>query len=310
MLSVGDEPRVEANALTRVSSANWEKTGHLDFNLGFQKWGATTSLTYSDFDDMRMGTEGPPEYRRPEFVRRINGEDMVLDNERPNIQKPTGYSQLNMMQKFRYRPTDRWDLNLGVHYSTTSDLPRYDRLTERTESGQFREAEWYYGPQQWFMTNFNGTYYAENGLFDQVKTVLAYQDYEESRNDRGFGSPNLRNREEHVRAYSMNFDFEKELTDQSTLFYGLEGVINKVYSDAQVANIETGNLTSTSTRYPDDSTWQSYAAFLNHKNNLSEQWTVTAGARYNQYLIDATIDAPQFQYDFGKADINRRSPDR
>lgn len=303
-LSLGDTPRIESNTLTRVASANWEKTGHFDLNLGYDKLGSVTSLTYSDYGNMRMGSDGPDDYQRPEYVRQGNGQDLVLTNKRPNIQKPTGYSQLNLMQKFRYRPTERMDLKLGVHYSTTSNLPRYDRLTER-ENGQFRKAEWYYGPQQWFMTNFDGTYYSDSELFDQLKTTVAFQDYEESRNDRGFRDPNFRNREEHVRAYSVNFDFEKQLTDESTLFYGLEGVVNKVYSKAHVTNINTGARSSASTRYPDDSTWQSYAAFLNYKNNLSDKWTITGGLRYNQYLVDADFTDRLVDFPFDKAELNR-----
>jgi len=299
-----DETRIEANALTRIASANWEKTGHFDLNLGYDEWGSVTSFTYSDYEDMRMGANGPDEYRRPEYVERVNGQDMVLSNERPNVQEPTGYSQINLLQKFRYRPTDDWDLKLGVHYSTTTDLPRYDRLTQK-DNGQFSNAEWYYGPQQWFMTNLNATYYSDSKLFDQLKTTVAYQDYEESRNDRDFQDPNLRNREEHVRSYSLNFDFEKQLTDQSTLFYGIEGVINKVYSKAHVTNINTGARLSTSTRYPDDSSWQSYAAFLNYKNNLSDKWTVTGGVRYNQYLIDANFTDRLEDFPFDKAELNR-----
>ncbi len=303
-LSMDDGPRIEGSALTRISSANWEKTGHIDLNIGYEKWGSVTNITYSDYEDMRMGTEGPPEYRRLEYVRRINGQDMVLDNERPNIQNPTQYSQLNLMQKFRYRPNENWDMNLGVHYSTTTDLPRYDRLTEKV-NGQFRNAEWYYGPQKWLMANFNATYYTDSKLFDQIKTTISFQDYEESRNDREFQNPNLRNREENVRAYSVNFDFEKQLTDQSTLFYGLEGVVNKVYSKAHVTNIVTGGRSSTSTRYPDDSSWQSYAAFLNYKNNLSDKWTITGGARYNQYLIEADFTNRLSNFPFDKAEINK-----
>jgi hemoglobin/transferrin/lactoferrin receptor protein len=303
-LSVNDQPNLGGNAMTRISTANWEQAGHLDINLGFQKWGAVTNISYSDFDHMEMGTDGPAEFLRPEYQERENGEDIVVTNNDSRTQNPTGYNQLNLMQKFRYRPTADWDLKLGVHYSTTSNIPRYDRLTE-IENGQFRKAEWYYGPQQWLMTSFNATYYSDSKLFDQIKTAVAYQDYEESRNDRSFRDPNLRNREERVRAYSVNFDFEKQFSEKSILFYGLEGVLNRVYSKAHVTNINTGSQSLTSTRYPDDSAWQSYAAFLNYKLNLSDMWTLTAGARYNQYLIDATFDDLFFNFPFDKAELNR-----
>lgn len=303
-LSLTDEPRVEVNAMTRVSSANWGKTGHIDFNLGFENWGSVTSFTYSDFESMRMGTDGPDEYLRHAFVRRVDGTDMILDNPRPNIQKPSGYNQVNLLQKFRLRPSEAWDIDLGMHYSTTTDLPRYDRLTEREGNG-YPNAEWYYGPQQWLMTNLEATHFSDSPLYDQLNATLAYQDYEESRNDREFGNPNLRNREEHVYAWSLNLDFEKELTGQSTLFYGLEGVHNTVRSKAHVTNIETGAVSPTSTRYPDDSRWQSYAAFLNYKNTLSDRWTLRAGARYNQYLIIADFTDRLEDFPFERAEINR-----
>ncbi|MDZ7716563.1 MAG: TonB-dependent receptor plug domain-containing protein [Balneolaceae bacterium] len=287
--SFTDEPMVDGSFLTRVSSANWERTGHFDLNLGFENWASVTSVTYTNYDDMRMGKNGPNDYLRQEFVRRVNGQDMVLDNDRATIQKQSGYSQLNLMQKFRFRPDENWDLRAGIHYSTTTDLPRYDRLIQRQNNGQFSNAEWYYGPQQWFMSSLTASYNAETTLFDRVKTTAAFQDYEESRNDRDFQDPNRRNRNEQVRAYSLNLDFEKSLNETSNLTYGLEGVINTVHSDAQVKNINTGAISPTSSRYPDGSTWQSYAAFAKYTNNLSDQWTITAGSRYNRYIIDASF---------------------
>jgi hemoglobin/transferrin/lactoferrin receptor protein len=66
-LSSDSNIRVGGNALARWSSANNEKTGHVDFNIGGEKWGFTTSLTYSDFDDLIMGSNGPDDYLRPEY---------------------------------------------------------------------------------------------------------------------------------------------------------------------------------------------------------------------------------------------------
>jgi len=43
------------NAYIRYSSANNEQTTHFDFQLGFKKIGFLTSITHSDFDDLRMG---------------------------------------------------------------------------------------------------------------------------------------------------------------------------------------------------------------------------------------------------------------
>ncbi|HBO28322.1 MAG TPA: TonB-dependent receptor, partial [Leeuwenhoekiella sp.] len=60
-------------ALTRYATANNEKTGHVDFNIGAKKWAFLTSVSYSDFEDLRMGSHGPEDYLRPEYVVTQNG---------------------------------------------------------------------------------------------------------------------------------------------------------------------------------------------------------------------------------------------
>ena len=88
------------NSITRNSSANKEKTAHVDFNLGSKKFASLTSFTFSDFDDLKMGDNGPSDYLRPEYVQQVEGEDVIFSNPNPRIQKHTGYSQFNFMQKF------------------------------------------------------------------------------------------------------------------------------------------------------------------------------------------------------------------
>jgi len=299
--STGSKARITGNGMVRVSSANEERTGHVDVNIGLQKWAFLSSVTVSDYDAQRMGSNGPDDFLRRERVIRANGEDIVVDNDSPEDQLPTGFSQLNAMQKFRFRPNSRWDLNLDIHYSTTGDIPRFDRLIERRD-GQFRKAEWFYGPQQWFMGNFHTSWFAQNSMFDNLKTTIAFQDYEESRKDRNFNSPLFRNREEEVKIFSANFDFQKEISPKGTLFYGLEGVLNWVDSDASVTNIETGETNPAQTRYPDGSTWQSYAGFINYEHDFSPRLNLTAGARYNQYLIDAPFSDRFFDFPFDEAE--------
>ena len=131
------------SAVARWSSANGEKTAHADINLGWKKWALVSSLTYSDFGDLRMGEHGPTEYLRPEYVETVNGADRIVSNPDPRVQTPTGYRQLNLMQKVRFVPNKYWDIHYGFHYSATSDFGRYDRLI-RYRGSRLRSAEWYY----------------------------------------------------------------------------------------------------------------------------------------------------------------------
>jgi hemoglobin/transferrin/lactoferrin receptor protein len=46
------QPNLTSRSTIRYSSANNEKTAHLDFNLGFRKWGFHSSVSVSDFGDL------------------------------------------------------------------------------------------------------------------------------------------------------------------------------------------------------------------------------------------------------------------
>lgn len=292
---------ISGNATARYATANNEKTGHFDFNIGMKEWAFLTSVTYSDFDDLRMGSNGPDDYLRTEFVEIINGVDTVVPNDDPLVQKPTGYNQINAMQKVRYMPSDSWDFNLGLFYTTTSDYPRYDRLI-RKRDGALRSAEWYYGPQEWMNGNLQITNKAE-GIYDESKLTLSYQNFKESRNDRDFGSATLFSTQEEVNAYTAGWDFTKKI-GKSTLFYGLEYVYNQVNSDGEQRDINSGFTSETASRYPDGSTWQSIAGYASLQSKVTETLSFQGGLRYNHILVDATFDDQFFDFPFSEANIS------
>ncbi|GGG21463.1 TonB-dependent receptor plug domain-containing protein [Pontibacter amylolyticus] len=301
--ATGATPLVKGNAAVRWSSANNEKTGHLDLRYGLKKWAVLTSATYSDYGDLRMGSNGLDDYLRREYVRTQNGHDEVITNTDPERQVDTGYDQLNLMQKIRYRPSDNWELQYGFHYSATSNVPRYDRLT-LYRNGTLRSAEWYYGPQVWAMQHLQATHRANNKIYDQLSIGLAHQLFEESRHNRDLAKATRYNRYEKVNAYSANLDFEKALGARHHLFYGLETVINKVHSTGTDYNVNTGAIAPGPSRYPDVADWSSHAAFLTYRFKAGEKLTVLTGARYNHILLNANFDNSFYDLPFTSAGIN------
>nr|WP_317047281.1 TonB-dependent receptor [Hanstruepera neustonica] len=288
-LSYKDDLYFKTNALARFASANFEKTGHVDLNFGFKKWAFLSSFSYSDYDDLRMGKHGPDEYLRPEFVETINGIDAVVVNDNPLVQTPTGFNQYNLMQKVRYEPKEDLSLDLGLYFSRTSNFSRYDRLL-RYRGDVLRSAEWYYGPQQWFMSSLQYTKLrSSSNLYDKVQTTLAYQNFKESRHDRNFQSEIENIREESVNALSFNMDLEKRISQKTELFYGLEYVYNLVNSIGQEKDIYTNITTPTVSRYPDDSNWQSAAIYTSLKYKPSNKFILQSGLRYNQVFASANF---------------------
>ncbi len=300
--AMGRNTVLSGNAYSRYASASNEKTLHADFNIGRKNWAFLTSVTYSDFGDLKMGSHGPEEYLRNEYVINRNGNSLIVSNEDPRIQKPTGYNQINLLEKIRYMPNEIWDFSLNLMYSTTSNFPRYDRLIQK-RNGQLRSAEWYYGPQTWFMGNFKIDKKGNGVIYDNAQLTTAYQYFKESRNNRDFGSELLFNSEENVDAWSANLDFEKKF-EKNKLNYGLEYVLNEVSSEGRRINITAGSSNRDMPRYPDGSSWQSLAAYSGFQWELHPELTLQTGARYNHIFLNADFEDAVYEYPFKNADLS------
>ncbi|MDW8018504.1 MAG: TonB-dependent receptor [Chloroherpetonaceae bacterium] len=302
-----ESPIITGSAVGRFSSANREQTGHLDLNVGWKNFAFLTSFSSHAFDDLLMGRHGPQEYLRTFYVQRIDSIDRIVTNDNPLLQRPNAYSQINLMQKVRWQPTENWDAQYAFHFSETSEYARYDRLIETTSAGVPRSAVWNYGPQKWVMHHLSLSHSQPNALYDALSLSLALQFFEESRIDRNFSGSQrfrLRTQLEEVTAYSINLDFSKSIGDHQ-LYYGVEAVFNHVRSTGTGVDIRTNTPVAVADRYP-QSNWSSLAAYLSYQYRFSEQVLLRGGVRYNQFanVSDFTRNLPFFPFDFTSASLN------
>ncbi len=294
--------RSKGSAQVRYSTANRERTAHADFSIGNQRFSALTSVTFSQFDDLKMGKRGGQDgYLRPEYVERINDADVVVKNDDPRRQVSTGYQQWNVLQKFRYKASADLDLQYAFYYGGTGDAPRYDRLTQY-RNGQLRFAEWHYGPMLWRMHTLSALFTKSNAIFDRVKMVAAYQNYEESRIDRTRNRPSRNSQAEKVDAYTLNLDAVKD-GSRGEWFYGAEMVLNTVGSMGFTENISSGATQPIASRYPNGSTWNTVGAYLSRQQELSERLTFNGGLRYSYGWVDAQFDQSLFPFPYENASI-------
>ena len=283
---------------TRYSSASNESTSHLGFNYGRKKWAFFTGATYSKFGDLKAGKFGNDFFLRPSYQSTINGIDTTLVNSDPRLQVNSGYAQFNILQKINFKPNEKWEVNYGFNFSRSSNAPRYDRLIQDSnEDGQLDKAEWYYGPQEWMMhriTVFNTP--EDNKAYDNFRITAAYQRNLESRHDRKTGSSKIRRQFERVDALSLNIDLSKKIKKRTTLYYGAEGVFNKVGSHAFRESILDGSKEEINPRYPDNSVWKTSGAYANLKFELTEKWILNVGSRLSVYGINAEFDTNLFAF--------------
>ena len=304
-ISESNNPLILINSDLRMASASNEKTGHFDINIGFKKLAFFTSISHNTFGNLKMGRRGPSDYLRPEYVQIFSGIDSIVQNPNQRIQKFTEYSQFNFMQKILFNPKENISTNIGIHYSSTSDIPRYDRLIRYNDNNDLRYGEWYYGPQKWLLINSQTSIDIKNSkLYDKVKFTTAYQKFSESRNSRKYNDIIKSVRDEEVNIFSINLDVIKSISNNSTISYGLEYLNNKVNSKAFLLNIDELIMYTNASRYPDNSIWQSLASYVNYKHRLNEDLIFQSGLRYSHILIDSDLSDNNQFYDFPFSNTN------
>ena len=306
VLSEGKSPRLNFNIHSRYSSAASENMYHFDVNYGLKKIAFFSSISKSDYGNLLMGSNGPSEYLRPNYViQNSAGEDLIVNNSNPKLQRNTSYDQLNFLQKVLYKPNENFQYDLGIHFSKTGDIPRYDRLIRQDQNLGLVYGDWFYGPQEWLLINNQIAINSKsNNVFDKLKITLAKQKFSESRNSRKFNASNLNLREEKLDILSFNIDMIKKLNSNSDLTYGLEYINNKVESLGLSTNIYDLSVNSISSRYPNNSSLQSFGAYMNYKSKIIDDVFFQSGVRYSLTKLQADLSQNNIFYDFPYGNIN------
>ncbi|SIN90198.1 TonB-dependent receptor plug domain-containing protein [Chitinophaga niabensis] len=247
---------------TRYSSAYEEYTGHVDVNAGGRKFASLTSISYSNFGDLRQGSNRNPLYgdfgKRKSYIQSIQGIDSIVKNKDENIQRQSAYKQYDILQKFLWQPAQNHSHELNIQYSTSSDIPRYDRLTD-LRNGQLRWAEWYYGPQERLMAAYQYKAKALKGFFDQLMAGVNYQKIQESRMQRAYRNDEREHRVEDIQVIALNADLRRSM-GRNELNVGIDGQFNILQSTAYRQNVRTSaKRYGLDTRYPDGSNNMHYS---------------------------------------------------
>ena len=308
LLTEGSNLLVKGSAFARYGSVNQEKTGHFDLNLGGKKFGLLTSVSYSDFGDLRMGAKTQALDTlwglRKQYVERINGKDSLIKNSDVYVQKQTGFKQYDILQKFMFKPNATTAHILNFQLSNSTDVPRYDRLTDPKGTG-LNSSQWYYGPQKRLLAAYQFQKTGLSGFFNAINFNANYQDVEESRHNRNFGAEFRTSRTENVKVYGTTLDFQ-HISDAHDLRVGLEGQASSVVSTAYKFSVLTEKTATQSTRYPSgDNNMSNIAAYFTHTWKINEALVLTDGLRMAQVNLKSTFtDKTFYNFPFSEAKQN------
>ena len=299
-----EENQVKSTFFSRFGTVNQEITTHVSTELQFKKWASFTSVSYSSFGDLTMGkkrSHGFSDWGKvPFYSENINSNYSTLPsvNSDPNIQRNTGFNQTDILQKVYVPLSKKTDITINLQYSTSSNIPRFDKLME-LKSGSLKFAEWYYGPQERFLASTQIAINPAKKWLDKGTITLAYQNVQESRIQRKYGSLGRLYRNEEVDVFSINGDFTVPLTAEKNrnLSYGFEVAYNDVTSIAKGKTITVSGNTVTGfsekfkvqSRFPDGgSTYASTAVYTDYRQDLSKKSTLNTGIRLTNTRLSAT----------------------
>ena len=313
---INSKDKIKNSFSSNFNAANESFVHHFDTELSFKNWASYSSISISKFGNLRMGENrkhGYDAWGLVPFYSENKGRKYVAQptvNSNPNIQKNSGYDQVDVLQKFNIKLPKEKLLTLNIQFSNSSDIPRFDKLNEYKD-GELRFAEWHYGPQKRFLFSPQLKVFPKKKLFYKGYFTLAYQNIKESRVSRKFEELNRSHQNENVHVWSFNGDFETQKSEKRSIAYGFEWVKNKVLSSAfsqelilngsQITGFS--DPTSIPTRYPSAGSDYTSAAFYgNFKWDLSPKTTLTAGGRYTHTWLKARWEPnggvyPQWLFD-------------
>lgn len=305
ILNVSKHWKTNSTIIQRYASGQNENRTHVDVNIANDQWAYLTSITHGSFGDMRQGanrTAAYPDFgKRTFFVDYASGSDVVKVNEDVNIQKLSGYQQTDLLQKILYKPNEYSAHLLNIQVSNSSNINRYDRLTE-TSKGLPVYGEWYYGPQIRNLISYKYTATKLPGYFSDLMITSSFQDIEESRISRKLNSISKDFRFERVNVFGVNADLlHKESNGE--IHVGAESYTNFVRSTAERLNIATSALSRITTRYSDGPTKMSYnALYIQQTKLFNQHWVLNDGIRLNLVQLDARFaDTTLMHFPFTKA---------
>ncbi|MDO5509619.1 MAG: TonB-dependent receptor [Weeksellaceae bacterium] len=302
-ISTTDIPEITGRVFGRASTAAREKSGGFTLQYSGKKFAANTSYTFTEFNNLRQGKNGPDDYLRNEYVLANGINDQVIQNENPLIQRLSGYHQHNFMQKFYYEPSKNENFTYTFNYALTSDLPRYDALLQR-RNGQLRFAEWYYGPQTWMLNALKYQRSMERTWADEAEIQLYHQYFKESRHNRAFRNQWRHNQYEEVQVAGLEATFFKKIGSKHNLIYGLEIFNNWVTSTANRISVEQHTEQPIATRYPNGAKWGSAGAYFQWDHQISQNVNMESSIRYSHFISTMNFENDFYDFPFDEVSIN------
>jgi len=307
MPNTSEKTIVNTEFMSRLGTVNSEFTVQGGIEVQMKNWATYTSISHSKYGDLKMGENRNHGFKDwgKQFEYSNNTDNFynanAVINSDPEKQRNVGFDQTDVLQKVFIPFNEKSELIFNMQYSASSDINRFDKLTEKSED-KLKYAEWYYGPQNRLLFSTQLNLDLNKKWLNNGSITMAFQNIKESRIDRKMDSFDRSSQFEKVNVYSLNGDFSTNLKNNKNrnFGYGFEFAYNDVTSKSkgEVLEVIGNDIIGVSdtyvvqTRYPDGgSSYLSSAIYLDYRQDISKKSTLNTGIRLtNTHLKAKWID--------------------
>jgi outer membrane cobalamin receptor len=254
-----EEPDWGGSLMTRFATHGMEQSIHSAVNYGSRRSAFRASVTARNFGD-------------------------IVGGDTTGKQVPTGYQELDYDMKGKILLTKSSTLTIAYQSVHQKDVPVYHKYM--LENFAVNKMD----PQNRKLAYARYNQNIDAGILKSAVITASLHNSEEGREMQKNGSPVLRIENDKVR--SLGFSVEA-ITSSGSLWSannGFEVYNDLVKSSRTDKDLSTGASTDKRGLYPDGSTMTSLAAFSIHTLDLNN-WGITAGARFNSFIINVEGEA-------------------
>lgn len=274
-------------AFQRYASVNNESTSHVNLNYGGKWIAGITSISHSDFRNLRSG-----KYHRynevddPDYGLRLlyqdgrrgdGGPEAVNDD--PLLQIGTGYPQVNLGQQLKIQLSKFLSISSEAKISYNLFVPRYDQLQLVDDQGLVY-SRWSYG-NEWALLSVNVTSTRRRKLWDKITLRSNRQFVYESRSFSRFDAMIDNSQRERVRINGLTLDASKATSEQLTIRYGLQVRSNSLNSRAARDQL---------TRYSDGPSSLNSQGVYFLAEHQKDKHNLQAGLRYSRQQVGISYE--------------------
>jgi hemoglobin/transferrin/lactoferrin receptor protein len=147
-----------------------------------------------------------------------------------------------------------------------------------------------------------------DGIFQNIHLGINYQNIEESRHNRNFGSQFRNHRIENVGVFGADLDFQLVMKSHD-IHFGADMQLNNLKSTANKENIVNGTIGKLDTRYPDGiNKMNNFAVYISHTWNITKKLMLTNGIRVGYSSLHSTLIDTALLFHLPYTIIDQKTP--